>query len=92
MFIVGENPDIRLYIEAGEETPKFPMDLLGSEISVTGKLTRLATPEKPAGEKAHEGEAAKVTATGEACETEAAVEAQPLLADMVLAYKSHTVK
>lgn len=92
MFIVGENPDIRLYIEAGEETPKFPMDLLGSEISVEGKLTRLSTPEKPAGEKAHKGETAKVTATGEACETEAAVEAQPVLADVVLNYKSHTVK
>ena len=91
MFIVGENPDIRLYIEAGEATPKFPMDLLGSEISVEGKLTRLTTPAKPAA-VAHEGDAAKVTATGEACETEAAVEAQPVLADMVLTYKSHTVK
>jgi hypothetical protein len=92
MFIVGANPDIRLYIEAGEETSKFPMDLLGSEISVEGKLTRLTSPEKPAEQKAPETGAAMVTATGEACETEAAVNAQPVLADMVLAYKSHTVK
>ena len=50
MFIVGENPDIRLQIEAGEETPKFEMALLGSEISVEGLLTKMVAPAKPEGE------------------------------------------
>lgn len=94
MFIVGENPDLRLYIEAGEESAKFPMELLGSVISVEGKLTRMVTPEKPAGEMtmAKDSGSTGMTATGEACETEAAVAAQPVLADLVLTYKSHEVK
>jgi hypothetical protein len=48
MFIVGENPDIMLYVTAGDNTPKFPMELLGSEISVEGVITRAVTAEKPA--------------------------------------------
>ena len=40
LFITGENPDVRLYIQAGEEMPKFPMELLGSEIVVEGTLTQ----------------------------------------------------
>ena len=36
MFIVGENPDVRLFIAAGENMPKFPMELLGSEVIVEG--------------------------------------------------------
>jgi hypothetical protein len=51
MFIVGENPDIRLFITAGEDIPQFPMELLGSEITVTGLLTVVE-----AGEKMGEGE------------------------------------
>jgi len=51
MFIVGENPDIRLFISAGDDIPKFPMELLGSEITVTGLLTVAE-----AGEKMGEGE------------------------------------
>jgi hypothetical protein len=92
MFIVGDNPDIKLYIEAGEESAKFPMELLGSVISVEGKLTKMVTPEKPAGDMAMETGSKGITATGEACETEAAVAAQPVLADLVLTYKTHEVK
>ena len=109
MFIVGENPDIRLLITAGEETPKFPMELLGSEISVEGLLTRVEAPAKPEGEhnmaemaegtaEKAEGEVAEVAeeaekeVAGEACETEAAVAAQPVLANFKIAYKSHIVK
>ena len=103
MFIVGDNPDIRLYIEAGEETPKFPMELLGSVITVEGNLVKLSTPDKP-GETERmgnaqmeegmkkEGEPGTAMIDGELCETEAAVAAQPVLADLTLTYKSHIVK
>ncbi len=55
MFIVGDNPDIMLYISAGENTPKFPMELLGSKISVEGRITQAVTAEKPAGEQMNPG-------------------------------------
>ena len=100
MFIVGENPDIRLYISAGEEVPKFPMELLGSTVSVTGLLAKVEAGEKigqGAGEGEHSEEAKTETmaAAGTAdedCETEAAVAAQPVLADYVLHYVSHKEK
>ncbi|MEE4114535.1 MAG: hypothetical protein V2I37_00085 [Marinilabiliaceae bacterium] len=100
MFIVGENPDIRLYISAGEEVPKFPMELLGSNVTVTGLLSKVEAGEKMgegAGEGEHkEGEMAGNTAMAgsadEDCETEAAVAAQPVLADYVLHYVSHKEK
>ncbi len=85
MYIVGEDPDIRLFISAGEEVPKFPMELLGSEISVTGIFQKI--------EAGAEMEAEHVDAEeGEDCETEAAMAKQPILADMMLNYKAHTVK
>jgi len=85
MYIVGEDPDIRLFITAGDEVPKFPMELLGSEISVTGVFQKLEAGTEM--EKEH-----VTTEEGEACETEEAIAKQPVLADMVLNYKDHTVK
>ncbi|MDZ7737847.1 MAG: hypothetical protein U5K32_02015 [Bacteroidales bacterium] len=84
MYIVGEDPDIRLFVSAGEEVPKFPMELMGSEITVTGTLEKIETGAEMGKEEAAAGE--------EDCETEAAIAAQPVLADMVLNYKAHTVK
>ncbi|MFO7852382.1 MAG: hypothetical protein ACQERS_13640 [Bacteroidota bacterium] len=85
MFIVGEDPDIRLFVSAGEEVPKFPMELLGSEISVTGVFQKIETGAEMEKEHTDAGE-------GEDCETEAAIAKQPVLADMVLNYVDHTVK
>jgi len=85
MYIVGENPDIRLFISAGEDVPKFPMELLGSEIKVTGVLNKIEAGADM--EKEHEN-----TEEGEGCETEEAIAKQPVLADMVLNYESHSVK
>jgi len=84
MYIVGEDPDIRLFISAGEEVPKFPMELLGSEIKVSGVFEQIEQGDDM--ESEHAGE------EGEDCETEAAIAKQPVLADMVLNYKAHTVK
>ena len=40
MFIVGEDPDVRLFVAAGENISKFPMELLGSEIIVKGRIIK----------------------------------------------------
>ena len=90
MFIVGENPDIRLFISAGEDMPKFPMELLGSEIVVEGKLTRATAAAMMEGEGM--GEASMVPGQDELCETEEALSAQPVMADLMMVYSRHKVK
>jgi RecJ-like exonuclease len=96
MFIVGDNPDLRLFIAAGENISKFPMELLGSEITVEGLITRVggtivASNDPVAKEmgavKSPEGEMKK-----ENCETETALAGQPSLSNIRMQYKSHTVK
>jgi hypothetical protein len=96
LFIVGDNPDIRLFVAAGENIAKFPMELLGSEVIVEGLITKtggtaLASSEpsaKEAGTPASpDGEMKKMN-----CETETALAAQPTLANIIMEYKSHTVK
>ncbi|MBN2666765.1 MAG: hypothetical protein JXR67_09660 [Bacteroidales bacterium] len=82
LFITGDNPDVRLYIQAGEEMPKFPTELLGSEVIVEGRLT---VPAAGAGEN-HEVEAGADT-----CETEKALASQTALADLMMVYAKHTV-
>ncbi len=99
MFIVGDNPDVRLYVAAGENISKFPMELLGSEVVVEGLITRvggtsMTANEKPA-KKAGEMQAAEggaKTMTGDSCETETALAGQPSLSNIIMEYKSHTVK
>lgn len=96
MFIVGENPDIRLFITASEDMPKFPTELLGSEIVVEGMLTQATGTEMAGGEAMHTSEgmmaaegAAKTT--GDSCATETALAAQPALADLMMIYNKHTL-
>ena len=94
LFIVGENPDVRLYIQAGENMPKFPMDLLGSNVVVEGTMTKVggiaaAGVSAPAGTEATMKQASMVADT---CETATALSAQVALADVVMEYKSHIVK
>jgi hypothetical protein len=99
MFIVGENPDVRLFIAAGENISKFPMELLGSEVVVEGLITKVggttvAETEKPGKDMDgmhKEGENAKMMGS-DTCETETALAAQPSLANIIMEYKSHTVK
>jgi hypothetical protein len=86
LFIVGTNPDVRLYIQAGENMPKFPMDLLGSQVMVEGKIA------KTGGETMAMAEGEKMGTDKKACETESALAVQTSLADVVMDYKSHTVK
>lgn len=47
MFITGDNPDVSLYIAAGENSDKFPSDLVGSKILVTGKLEKIEAAGNP---------------------------------------------
>ena len=90
LFIVGDNPDVRLFIAAGEDMPKFPMELLGSEVVVEGLITKVAGPSMGEGMNAMEG--GSDAAMADSCETETALAAQVALADIVMEYKSHTVK
>jgi hypothetical protein len=103
LFITGENPDVRLYVQAGEEMPKFPMELLSSEIVVEGTLTQvpaagMAEEEgMKSGEGIKEGEGmnagegmAKVAGT-DTCETEKALASQPVLSDLMMIYNKHTL-
>lgn len=95
LFIVGENPDIRLYIQAGEDMPKFPMDLLGSNVLVEGTLTKVAGM-APADGAAHAGSETTMKHEGsmvaDTCETATALASQVALADVMMEYKSHIVK
>lgn len=97
LFIVGENPDISLYIAAGENMPKFPLELLGTNVSVEGTITmtggapEMAANEKPAAMLA-EGGAMPMKMGGDTCVTEKALAKQSSLADVIMDYKSHTVR
>jgi len=91
LFITGENPDIRLYVQAGEDMPKFPTELLGSEIIVEGLLTKPQAAEMVEGEgMAMSGEHADMAA-GDTCETEKAMASQPVLAELMMVYNKHSL-
>jgi hypothetical protein len=90
LFIVGTNPDVRLYIQAGENMSKFPMELLGSQVEVEGTINKIGGGKMAMGEGSQKTEGSKMA--GDSCETETALAAQSTLADVVMDYKSHTVK
>lgn len=99
MYIIGENPDVRLFVAAGENISKFPMELLGSEIVVEGLITKVGETalaaneeEGKAMESIHTGEGGSKTMGNDSCETETALKGQPSLANIIMQYKSHTVK
>ncbi len=94
LFIVGENPDVRLYIQAGENMPKFPMELLGSTVVVDGILTKVGGMTMGEGAAHADGEMAMQHEgmAADTCETESALAAQTVLADVMMDYKSHIVK
>ncbi len=92
MSIVGENPDIRLYVSAGEEMPRFPAGLLGSEIVVEGTLTKAVAAEATTVKDTLAGEEGAEAAPGDSCETEAALVAPPVLSDLMMIYNRHTIK
>lgn len=97
LFITGDNPDIMLYVQAGEEMPKFPMELLGSKIVVEGTLTKataMAMEEGEGmqkGEGMHEGEKFTEAAGADTCVTEKALVSQPVLSDLMMVYNKHTL-
>ena len=90
MFLVGENPDIRLFIAAGETISKFPMELLGSEITVEGVITKRASQQTAKTEGMPKEGNAEMAA--DSCETEKALAAQTSMTDIIMEYKSHVVK
>jgi ribosomal protein S8E len=96
MFIVGENPDVRLFIAAGEDIAKFPMELLGSEVIVEGLITRVGgtavASNEPVAKEMGEAKSPEGEMKTENCETETALAAQPTLSNIRMQYISHTVK
>jgi hypothetical protein len=91
MFITGENPDIRLYVAAGEEMPKFPTELLGSEVEVQGTLTRQTAMAAEGGAGMHAGKGEGKGVASDSCETEKALAGQPVLSDLMMIYNKHSV-
>ncbi len=91
LFITGDDPDVRLYIQAGEEMPKFPTELLGSVVVVEGKLTQPAAASVETHDGAHASSPALAEAGADTCETEKALASQTALADMMMVYSKHTV-
>lgn len=99
MFITGHNPDVRLYVAAGDKISKFPMELLGSEITVEGLITKAPgvannEPEMKEGgmKEMREGQNHTGSLSSDSCETEKAISGQLSLADIRMVYNSHTVK
>jgi hypothetical protein len=91
LFISGENPDILLYVQAGEDMPKFPTELLGSEIVVEGTLTQAEASAMAEGEGMHAAGGSADMAEGDTCVTEKALAAQPALAELMMVYNKHTL-
>jgi hypothetical protein len=91
LFITGENPDVRLYVQAGEEMPKFPMELLGSEVVVEGTITQVAAAGMTGEGGLHSDEGAAKVPGADTCETEAALAKQTVLADLMMIYNKHEV-
>ena len=102
MFIVGDDPDTRLFITAGENVPKFPVELVGSGVNVEGRLEKIVTADKPsegtmaaglenAASAVPAGESAAKAESGEECATEAAVAKQAALSDLMMVYNKHVV-
>jgi hypothetical protein len=99
LFIVGEDPNVILYIAAGENISKFPLELLGSNVVVEGRITKVGGPAMAAAEAqpksmemSQPADGAAKTTSAVKCETEAALAKQTTLADIVMEYKSHSVK
>ena len=94
MFIVGENPDIRLYIAAGENISKFPMELLGSEITVEGMITKVSNASSVESKENNMGEmkSGEMKMGKDTCQTETALVAQTAMSDIRMIYKSHTLR
>jgi hypothetical protein len=98
LFIVGVNPDISLYIAAGENISKFPLELMGKNVVVEGVITKVGGVD-PAAAIA-QGEMKGMACCADSsktkmmanCETEKSLAGQASLANIVMEYKSHTVK
>lgn len=89
LFITGDDPDIRLYVQAGEKMPKFPMELLGSKIVVEGTITKATAMAMEEGMA--EGKKMAQTAGSDTCETEKSLASQPVLSDLMMVYNKHTL-
>jgi hypothetical protein len=91
LFITGDDPNVMLYVQAGEEVPKFPMELLGSKIVVEGTITKATAMAMKEGEGMQEGGKMMEGAGSDTCVTEKALVSQPVLSDLMMVYNKHTL-
>lgn len=91
LFITGDDPNVSLYVQAGEEIPKFPMELLGSKIVVEGTITKATATVMEEGEGMAEGTKMAQTPGADTCVTAKALAAQPVLSDLMMVYNKHTL-
>lgn len=91
LFITGEDPNVMLYVQAGEEMPKFPMELLGSKIVVEGTIARTSGMMMEEGEGMAGGEAMAKTMGADTCTTAKNLASQPALSDLMMVYNKHTL-
>jgi hypothetical protein len=91
LFITGDDPNVSLYVQAGEEMPKFPMELLGSKIVVEGTITKATAMAMEEGEGMPEGAKMAQTPGADTCETAKALASQPVLSDLMMVYNKHTL-
>ncbi len=88
LFVTGEDPNVMLYVQAGEEMPKFPMELLGSRIVVEGTITRTSGMQMGEGE-GMAGETMAKTMGADTCTTAKNLASQPALSDLMMVYNKH---
>ncbi len=91
LFITGDDPNVSLYVQAGEEMPKFPMELLGSKIVVEGTITKATAMAMEEGEGLTEGAKMAQTQGADTCVTAKALASQPVLSDLMMVYNKHTL-
>ena len=75
----------------GENMPKFPMELLGSEIIVEGTLVKAGAGATAEGEGMHAGNETAAGSGSDTCGTEEALAGQPVLAELMMVYNKHTL-
>jgi hypothetical protein len=89
--ITGSNPDVSLVVEAGELTPKFSTDLLGSTIEVEGTIVKSGAVAEEECLKADTCSKAVLTAAADTSIEKAAV-LQTALSGIIMDYRGHVIK
>ena len=89
LLITGEDPDVKLYVQAGDEMPKFPVELLGSKIVVEGTITKAEGMVMEECEGMEECEKMAETAGADTSKSEKPLVSKSVLSDLMMVYNKH---